>query len=113
MSFADLRTQPPYEPAGHQGVVNRLLAGRALGTDRVSIWHGTVERGGGSDTHVHDGSVQVYVGLSGTCTVTVGDEVHRLGPLTAVTIPAGRPHRITNDGDEDATLLVVSSPALR
>lgn len=113
MTFVDLYGQPAYEPDGHEGVLNRLLAGRQLGNDRVSIWHGTLQSGGSSDTHVHERSAQIYVGLTGTCTVTVDDQVHDLGPLTAVTISAGRPHRIANDGNEEATLLVVSAPALR
>lgn len=113
MTFVDLSSRPPYEPAGHEGVVNRLLAGRELGTDEVSIWHGALEPGGGSDTHVHARSAQIYVGLTGVCRVVVEDQDHALRPLTAVTIPAGRPHRITNDSEEEATLLVVSAPALR
>ena len=102
-----------YEPAGHEGVLNRLLAGRELGTEQVSVWHGTLEPGGGSDTHVHADAAQVYIGLSGPCTVTVGAATHDLGPLTAVTIAPGQPHRIHNHGGEEATLLVVSAPALR
>lgn len=113
MTFVELDAQPPYEPPGHAGVVNRLLVGRELGTEEVSIWHGVLEPGGGSDVHVHGGSAQVYVGLSGACTVTVDGATHELRPMTTVAIPAGRPHQIRNERDADATLLVVSAPALR
>ena len=113
MTFVDLAAEPGYEPAGHEGVINRLLAGRAHGTPEVSVWHGALHPGGGSDTHVHSESAQVYVGLTGACRVVVEDRDFLLRPLTAVSIPAGRPHRISNDGDAQATLLVVSAPALR
>jgi quercetin dioxygenase-like cupin family protein len=112
MTFVNLWDQPGYAPAGHEGVVNRLLAGAALGTDQVSVWHGALAPGGHAETHVHDASVQIYVGLTGTCVVTVEQQRFELEPLTAVTIAAGRPHGIRNDGPEGATLLVISAPAL-
>jgi mannose-6-phosphate isomerase-like protein (cupin superfamily) len=113
MTFVDLAQQPGYAPAGHEGVTNRLLAGRQLGTDQVSVWHGALGPGGHAEVHVHDDSVQIYIGLTGTCTVTVEEERMALTSMTAVTIAAGRPHAIRNDGPHEATLLVISSPALR
>jgi quercetin dioxygenase-like cupin family protein len=113
MTFVDLAQQPGSAPGGHKGVVNRLLAGSELGNDEVSVWHGALAPGGHSEVHVHDGSVQIYVGLTGACAVTVEDRHFALTPLTAVTIAAGRPHGIRNDGPDEATLLVVSAPALR
>ena len=113
MTFVDLARQADYEPAGHEGVVNRLLAGAELGTDQVSVWHGALAPGGHSEVHVHRGSVQIYIGLSGKCAVTVEENHFELTPLTAVTIPAGGLHGIRNDGPDEATLLVISAPALR
>jgi len=103
-----------YEPAGHHGVVNRLLAGIGRGGVRdVSLWHGSLEPGGGSDLHVHEGSAQIYAGLTGLLVVTNGATVVPLGPGDVVIIPAGEPHDIHNESDEEATLLVISAPALR
>lgn len=103
-----------YEPAGHHGVVNRLLAGIASGGVRaVSVWHGRLEPGGGSDLHMHDGSAQIYAGLTGLLTVTNGQTSALLRPGDVVIIPAGEEHDIHNQSDAVATLLVISAPALK
>jgi quercetin dioxygenase-like cupin family protein len=103
-----------YKPAGHHGVVNRLLAGIGCGGVReVSVWHGRLEPGGGSDLHRHSGSAQIYAGLTGLLTVTNGETSAPLGPGDVVIIPAGEAHDIHNQSDDVATLLVISAPALR
>lgn len=102
-----------YEPAGHHGVVNRLMAGiERGGVSDVSVWHGRFEPGGGSDLHAHDGSAQIYAGLTGQLVVTNGETEAPLGPGDVVIIPAREPHDIHNESDEVATLLVISAPAL-
>lgn len=109
--FAELEE---YLPAGHHGVVNRLLAGRVRGDGgEVSIWHGRFEAGGSSGLHTHEESLQIYVGISGE--MIVGDEegesvLRRMG--TAV-ITAGSPHFIENRTSVVAEVLVISVPALR
>lgn len=113
MTRAELGDATPYEPPGHQGVVNRLLVGRETGVDDVSVWHGTLAPGGGSDVHVHDHSMQIYVGLAGTAIVTVAEVEHPLEAMTTVTIPAATPHSIRNMQEREAALLVISVPALR
>lgn len=113
MTPVEFRDATPYEPPGHHGVVNRLLVGRETGVEDVSVWHGTLAPGGGSDVHVHQDSVQIYVGLAGGATVTVADVEHRLESLTTITIPAATPHSIRNEEDREAALLVISVPALR
>jgi quercetin dioxygenase-like cupin family protein len=103
-----------YEPAGHHGLINRLLAGIGRGgVGAVSVWHGRLEPGGGSDLHVHEGSAQIYAGLTGLLVVTNGATAVRLEPGDVVIIPAGERHDIHNQSDEEATLLVVSAPSLR
>jgi quercetin dioxygenase-like cupin family protein len=104
----------PYEPAGHRGAVNRLLAGLgAGGVAEVSVWHGTIEPGGGSDEHVHERAIQVYVGLSGTLTVTGRAGSVTIGSGDAVILRPGERHAVTNATDDTGTLLVISAPALR
>lgn len=106
----------PYRPSGHRGVINRLLAGLGEGgVSQVSVWHGQVEPGGGAEAHVHEHSLQIYVGMSGELVVSTGDgaEGEALGPGDAILIPAGTAHDLKNNGETVATLLVVSSPALR
>lgn len=105
----------PYVPEGHHGVVNRLLVGLAEGgVSEVSVWHGRLEPGGGADPHVHQGSLQIYVGMTGEFMVSTGDGAGKtLGPGDAIVIPAGVEHDLENQGGTVATLLVISSPALR
>lgn len=106
--------QAEYEPAGHFGVLNRLLVGKALhGDTAVSVWLGELAPGGGADAHVHDGSEQIYVVLRGSVVVDAGDDVYDAGLHAAVHIPAGMPHAIRNTTQADAAVLVISSPALR
>lgn len=103
-----------YEPGGHHGVVNRLLTGRGRGeVEDVSIWHGLLSPGGGSDLHTHDHSVQIYVAITGTIEVSDGGSPVALGPGDTAIIPAGEVHDVHNRTDEDVTLLVISAPALR
>jgi quercetin dioxygenase-like cupin family protein len=102
-----------YEPHGHQGVVNHLLAGRALGTPAISVWHGEIEPGGGSDLHSHANSVQIYAGLTGELTVSNSAEEIVIGPGDVAILSAGEKHDIHNRSSTAATLLVISSPALR
>jgi mannose-6-phosphate isomerase-like protein (cupin superfamily) len=105
----------PYEPAGHHGVLNRLLVGRASGdVHEVSIWHGTIDPGGSADPHVHEHSVQVYITVSGMLTVAGSDDAAAdVGPGDVALFAAGERHEIHNDGDAPASLYVISAPALR
>lgn len=106
--------QIPYEPAGHYGVVNRLLAGRGAGNlEAVSVWHGLLDEEGGAEMHSHEQSVQIYLLVAGTIVVTSSDESTELSAGDAVIIPAGEPHKLQNSGPGPASLYVVSSPALR
>jgi mannose-6-phosphate isomerase-like protein (cupin superfamily) len=56
--------------------------------------------------HAHDDADKVYVTLSGSPTVVVGDEERALGAMEAAWAPAGVRHGVRNDGPEPATLLV-------
>src|SRR5690606_1438983 len=47
--------------------------------------------------HHHPHADEWYYVISGSSVFTVGDEVSRGGPGTALFIPAGTPHRIHND----------------
>lgn len=103
-----------YEPAGHEGVVNRLLLGEESGGNgELSIWHGRLAPGGRSEIHTHPESLQVYVGLSGEMVVGNEDEEHTLTPKATAVFPAGTRHFIDNRTDSVGEVLVVSVPGLR
>ena len=104
----------PYQPEGHQGVVNRLLLGRGAGEiEQVSVWHGMIEPGGHAEPHVHPGALQVYVALSGIVAVSGETENADLRPGDAAVFSPGERHEVVNRAAEEATLLVISTPALR
>jgi mannose-6-phosphate isomerase-like protein (cupin superfamily) len=96
-------------------VVNRLLTGKAAGgVEAVSIWHGTLQPGGFAEPHVHEGSVQIYVGLTGWLDVETPSGAVVLGSGDAVILEENERHSIRNShAEREATLLVVSAPALR
>lgn len=111
LRFEDL---DEYLPAGHEGVVNRLLLGMSNGgDDSVSIWHGRLEPGGHSDLHTHNESLQIYVGLAGEMTVSNGQREELLHELTTAVFEKGTPHFIANRSGQSAEVLVISVPALR
>lgn len=111
LRFEDL---DEYLPAGHRGVVNRLLFGLSNGDDgSVSIWHGRLEPGGHSELHTHDESLQVYVGLAGQMTVGNGEREGLLDELTTAVFEKGTRHFIANHTEHPAEVLVISVPGLR
>lgn len=65
-----------------------------------------LEPGQEQRVHNHDRIDKVYLALSGTPSVTLGDETRVLQPLQAAVAPAGVPHGVRNSGSERATLLV-------
>jgi mannose-6-phosphate isomerase-like protein (cupin superfamily) len=56
--------------------------------------------------HAHDDADKIYVALSGSPTVVVGDEERVLGAMEAAWAPTGVPHAVRNASGEPATLLV-------
>lgn len=102
-----------FAPHGHEGVLNRELAGRALhGADSVSVWWGTFAPEGTAGQHVHQNETQVYVVLSGEFSVGGEVEQHTLARGDAALIPPGEPHWI-RALSEGAEVLVITTPALR
>lgn len=60
--------------------------------------------------HAHEGSDKIYYVLEGTGRFTVGDEERDLPKGNAVIAPAGEPHGVRNETDEDLVLLVTMAP---
>ncbi len=60
--------------------------------------------------HAHDNSDKVYYVLEGTGRFTVGDEEKVLPQGHAVIAPAGEPHGVRNETEENLILLVTMAP---
>lgn len=61
--------------------------------------------------HAHDDIDKVYVALSGSPTVILGDEERVLSSMEAAWAPSGMSHGVRNDGSEQATVLVFQARA--
>jgi uncharacterized cupin superfamily protein len=90
--------------------------GRALGAEQLALNirilepHTAHVPPGGDPTrgHSHQTIEEIYLVLEGEITLKLGDDVIALDPLDAVRIPAATPRAARNDGDEEATLLMLS-----
>lgn len=60
--------------------------------------------------HKHTVSDKVYLVLEGRCRFRIGAEEEVHGPGAAVFAPAGVEHGMTNDGPDNARLLVLMTP---
>jgi mannose-6-phosphate isomerase-like protein (cupin superfamily) len=58
--------------------------------------------------HSHEDIEEIYVVVGGEVTFKIEDETLTLGPLDAVRIPPEAKRGTRNDGDSDATMLMVS-----
>ena len=114
MIFHTFEELTEYVPGGHDGVVNRLLAGEENGGEGVvSVWHGKLEPGGHSDLHTHPDSLQIYIGVSGVLIVGNADREETLVEMSTTIFPKGALHFIENRSDTEAEVLVISAPGLR
>ncbi|HWK26384.1 MAG TPA: cupin domain-containing protein [Solirubrobacter sp.] len=83
----------------------------ALHGDQVALTlirvppHSDFEQGTG---HYHEELEEVYLVTRGTLTFRTGDDVHRLGPGTAVRVAPSTPRSHRNEGDEPVELWAIS-----
>src|SRR5436190_2488853 len=62
--------------------------------------------------HSHDGYEETIYGLDGVLTWTVEGVPVDVGPGEALCIPRGAVHQFDNNGDSDASALVVVTPGI-
>jgi quercetin dioxygenase-like cupin family protein len=62
--------------------------------------------------HSHDAFDETVYGLRGVTTFTVGGVANNIGPGDTIRIPRGAVHGFAVGGDEDASILCVSTPGL-
>lgn len=103
-----------FSPPGSGGAyVSRLLIeSEGVGSDRLMVVHATLKPGQapGGDAAAHPPPYdEAYYILRGEGWMEFGDgtESYRVGPDTAIFIPAGTPHRITNTGTQDLEFLTI------
>ena len=98
-----------YDGTDVPGEFRRLTS--ALGCEQVAITlihvppHSDFEQGTG---HYHDEIEEVYLVTRGTITFRVGDDIHKLGPGTAIRVAPKTPRSHRNEGDETVEIWAVS-----
>jgi mannose-6-phosphate isomerase-like protein (cupin superfamily) len=95
----------PFEcPFGH---VERVVTGGEGGIANVHVV--TITQG---SPHVHTGYDEVYYLLSGTGTITLGQETHSLRPGSVAIIPAGVPHSLEASEGEELEFVIFGTPPM-
>jgi mannose-6-phosphate isomerase-like protein (cupin superfamily) len=103
-----------FSPAGSGGAyISRLLIeSEGVGSDRLMVVHATLKPGKapGGDAAAHpppyDEAYYILRGC-GRMEFGEGDESYEVGADTAIFIPAGTPHKITNTGTKDLEFLTI------
>ena len=89
------------------GNVQRIVTGGAGGVANVHVVK--VTKG---TTHVHTGYDEVYYVLSGTGTITLGEDVYPLRPGSVAVIPAGVPHSLEAHPGEELEFIIFGTPPM-
>lgn len=102
-----------YTPPRHTLTENhRLLPGEYV-EDKFNVVRGQIEKGGSALPHFHKISQQFLHITSGTCEVTLGDDVVSLGAGDSIFIDTEVPHKVIVTSDDPLELINVYTPALQ
>lgn len=95
---------------GGKGTYRILIDEKTCGARNYSMLLNTQPGGAVGSAHKHDHSEHSWFVLSGTGTVTIGDEAFRVEPNTTVFIPPDTMHSIEADEGSELTYVVIYSP---
>ena len=94
------------------GILGRkmLLTQRPL--HQLEVFVGEIDPGGstGAELYAHGDSEELFVVLSGTVRLELGDGVHELETGDSIGYWSSTPHRISNAGDDTAEVMWVITP---
>ncbi len=91
-AFVRPADRAPSEPVGAgEGASRQVLLGPDQGAPNFAMRKFTIEAGGGMPFHTNQVEHEQYV-LRGRARITIGDDVHHVGPDDTLFIPAGVPH---------------------
>ena len=91
-------------------IIRELLSHRNSSIRNQSLAEATIGPGIKTEAHFHECSEEIYYILTGSAIMFLEDEMHRLQPGDAVSIPPGKVHWIFNDGAADLKLLCCCAP---
>ena len=92
----------------HGGAVAQMILDRRVLREIGFLAIATLPAGNRIESHV-DPMEEIYIVVSGTGVMGVGEEEREVGPGDAVWIPAGDPHELLATGAEPCVVLVVAS----
>jgi quercetin dioxygenase-like cupin family protein len=98
-----------WRPSNQLRVLNTDLA-RQLGAEGLSARMWRLRPGEASTKHRHEHQTELYVVLSGTGRMRIGDDVHSLAPHSSALVEPAVVRQLFNDTAEDALWLVVGAP---
>jgi quercetin dioxygenase-like cupin family protein len=87
--------------------MQRIVTGGEGGVANVQVATTT-----GLPPFLHTGYDEVYYVLSGTGTVTLNGEAHRLRPGSVVVIPAGVSHALQIDPGQELEFVIFGTPPM-
>lgn len=93
----------------HGGAIAQMILDRRVLKEIGFLAIARMEPGKDISSHV-DPMEEIYMVLSGTGLMRVGDEEKEVRPGDATWLPKGLPHSLVNTGQEDLVILVVASP---
>jgi transcriptional regulator with XRE-family HTH domain len=99
-------------PALQFGILGRKLLLTPRPLHHLEVFAGELEVGGstGPEPYAHGDSEELFVVLSGTVQLEVGDEQFELERGDSIDYRSSTPHRAVNTGDELAEVLWIISP---
>lgn len=81
-----------------------------LKSSNLSVIQERVPPGGAEVNHYHEKAHQFFYILSGEATIEIKDKKFVLGSKEGISVPPNVPHRLLNEGSQDLSFIVISSP---
>lgn len=95
---------------GRAGTFRILIDEEKVGAKNYALLINTMNAGVKGSEHKHDVNEHCWYILSGTGTIYIAGEPHRIGPEMAIYVPVDTMHKIDVDEDMDLTYVVVYAP---
>jgi mannose-6-phosphate isomerase-like protein (cupin superfamily) len=90
--------------------IRELMAHRNSAIRQQSLAEARLAPGASTTPHHHKVTEEIYYILTGTASMTLGDETRPVGPGDAIAIPPGLRHTITNTGLQELVFLCTCAP---
>ena len=90
--------------------IRELMAHRNSAIRQQSLAEARLAPGAATTPHHHKVTEEIYYILTGTASMTLGDETRPVGPGDAIAIPPGLRHTINNTGAQELVFLCTCAP---